>query len=108
MAFLNLFEMLDRGEGGPADPMSAAIQLQTALIVSRLPEAIALVKNPGRRVGLKKRREFVKLMEGHVYKAPKGATASGPLVTPETLASLAAIPASPHDKAPQKSVGSDL
>ncbi|WP_020178637.1 tetratricopeptide repeat protein [Methylopila sp. M107] len=102
MAFRNLFEMLDRGEGGPAAPEQAAILLRTALVVHAEPEALALAARPEKRVSAATRREFVKLMEEHGHGAPKGADRSGPLVSAETLAELAARPALPDDGAARK------
>ena len=90
-AVMMRIEMLDRGEGGPADATLAARELLTAL-VARNPLALDLAMRPGTRLTAATRAAFVDEITPFKVVVPKDARTTGPLVTPAMFAALGLAP----------------
>ena len=91
-AVMARIEMLDRGEGGPADPTMAARELLTA-IIARNRLALDLAMRPGTRLTAATRSAFVDEIAPFKVAIPKDARTSGPLVTPAMFPALGLAPA---------------
>lgn len=90
-AVIHYIEMLDQGEGGPADHVQAARQLLTA-IITRNPLALDLAMRPGNRLTTGTRSAFADELSSRVS-LPRNIGASGPLLTPSMLPALGLAPA---------------